>query len=140
MLSISLHHLINRAFSINTGNVNIFLFGVTIVLILWRTTCTLIESENTFKMFYQNAGLLIYNIFVVFRELIFQQIVRISMVTNYASLLTGLFCSFEVEIIQNVLKDKKKRHVAKFVILISCILMMSYHWITQISASTCREY
>ena len=57
---------------------------------------------------------LIDNIFVEFGGLIFQQTVGIPMGTNCAPLLADLFLhSYEAEFIQNLLKDKKKKHLAK---------------------------
>ena len=58
---------------------------------------------------------LIDSIFVVIGELIFQQTVDIPMGTNCVPLLADLFLhSYEAESIQNLLKDKKKKHLAKF--------------------------
>ena len=57
---------------------------------------------------------LIDNIFVEFGGLMFQQTVGIPMGTNCAPLLADLFLySYEAEFIQNLLKDKKKKHLAK---------------------------
>ena len=57
---------------------------------------------------------LIDNIFVEFGGLIFQQTVGIPMGTNCAPLLADLFLySYEAEFLQNLLKDKKKKHLAK---------------------------
>ena len=58
---------------------------------------------------------LIDNVFVEFGGLIFQQTVGIPMGTYCALLLADLFLySYEAEFIQNLLKDKKKKHRAKF--------------------------
>ena len=58
---------------------------------------------------------LIDNIFVEFGGLIFQQTIGIPMGTNCAPLLADLFLhSYEAEFIQSLLKDKKKKHLAKF--------------------------
>ena len=57
---------------------------------------------------------LIDNIFVEFGGLIFQQTVGIPVGTNCAPLLVDLFLySYEAEFIQNLLKDKTKKHLAK---------------------------
>jgi hypothetical protein len=51
---------------------------------------------------------LIDNIFVSFRETLFQQVVGIPMGTNFAPLLADLFlCSYESEFLQKLVKDKK---------------------------------
>ena len=58
---------------------------------------------------------LIDNIFVEFGGLVYQQTVGIPMGTNCAPLLADLFLySYEAEFIQNLLKDKNKKHLAKF--------------------------
>jgi hypothetical protein len=60
-------------------------------------------SEGDFKSM---LGFLVDNIYVVFRDQVFQQSVGIPMVTNCAPLLVHLFYSYEAELIQKLLKDK----------------------------------
>jgi hypothetical protein len=58
--------------------------------------------------------LLIDNIFVSFGER-FQQVVGIPMGTNFAPLLPDLFvCSYELEFLQNLVKDKKIHEARAF--------------------------
>ena len=74
------------------------------------------ESKNKFTdaEIVQMLDFLIDNIFVEFGGRIFQQTVGIPMGTNCAPLLADLFLySYEAEFIQNLLKDKKNKRLAK---------------------------
>ena len=58
---------------------------------------------------------LIHNIFVVFAEKVFQQIVGIPMETNYAPLLADIFLySYEAELIQSLLSTGRKTLASRF--------------------------
>jgi hypothetical protein len=58
---------------------------------------------------------LIDNIFVSFGGALFQQVVGILMGTNCAPLLADLFlCSYESEVLQNLVKDKKIHEARAF--------------------------
>ena len=72
------------------------------------------DNKYTDSEIIQMLEFLIDNIFVEFGGQIFQQSVGIPMGTNCAPLLADLFLySYEAEFIENLLKDKKNKRVAK---------------------------
>ena len=88
-------------------------FGVTIIHILWRTTLNL--PENILKMILPKCWTFWSTIYCWVWRIIFQQTVDIPMGTNCATRLADLFLySYEAEFIRNLLKEKKKKHYAKF--------------------------
>ena len=73
------------------------------------------KSKNTEVDSIRMLGFLVDNIFLVFARKVFQQIIGISMDTNFAPLLADIFLySYEAEFLQSLLSAGRKRLASQF--------------------------